>query len=373
MTADENFLIPILQKLIQFPSENPPGTTKAIVEYLSTLFPEDKGFRKIIKSYTKGKDELHNIIVELGSGKQKIVLCGHLDTVPAGSHANWSHNPFDGIVKDGNVYGRGSADMKGGVVSLIGVMYNFINNKEFLEKYTLVFAGTADEESGMTGAAQLQKEGIMDNSILLVISEATNLNVGIAEKGVLWIKLKVYGKQAHGSMPEQGINAIEAAASLYQQLHECLSNAKSEILGSSTLNVGTITGGTKINVVPNQVEIELDYRLVPEENHDQVLTKLKNLKPKFGKYEIEITNDLPALISKKSDFIDNLTKLTGSKQVGLTYGTDAAKLLVEKDIPFVIFGPGDNTVIHQDNEYVQVSQVVQISQLITKALVQTYS
>ena len=86
--------------------------------------------------YNNGKDELHNIVVELGTGSQKIVLCGHLDTVPAGSHVNWNYNPFDAIIEYGKVYGRGSADMKGGVVSIIGVLYNFISQKDFLDKYT---------------------------------------------------------------------------------------------------------------------------------------------------------------------------------------------------------------------------------------------
>ena len=372
MQATEDFLIPILQNMIKIPTENPIGETKSLVDYLFSLFPNEKGFRKKIITNQKDGVELHNLVVELGSGQQKIVLCGHLDTVPAGSKSNWTHNPFVGIIQDGKVYGRGSADMKGGVVSIIGVLFNFLDKQDFLKKYTLVFAATADEEAGMSGAEALEEAGVMKDSVLLIIPEATNLNVGIAEKGVTWVKLLVHGKQAHGSMPEQGINAIEAAASLYSQLHSCLSDASSDILGKSTLNIGTITGGTKINVVPNNVEIELDFRLVPEEDQDLVLQKLKELQPVMGSYEVEIIQNLPALISTKSAFVSNLTKLTGTSTVGLSYGTDAAKLLKNKDIPFVIFGPGDNTVIHQDNEFVPISQVLQISQFLTQALVETY-
>ena len=372
MTSTEEFLIPILQNMIKIPTENPIGETKSLVDYLYTLFPDEKGFRKRIITHQKDEIELHNLVVELGTGPQKIVLCGHLDTVPAGSKSNWKHDPFAGIVQDGKVYGRGSADMKGGVVSIIGVLFDFLDKTDFLTKYTLVFAGTADEEAGMSGAEALEEAGVMKDAILLIIPEATNLNVGIAEKGVTWIKLLVHGKQAHGSMPEQGINAIESAASLYSQLHSCLSDVSSDILGKSTLNIGTITGGTKINVVPNNVEIELDFRLVPEEDQDLVLQKLKELKPEKGTYEIEIIQNLPALISSKSTFVSNLCKLTGTSTVGLSYGTDAAKLLKNTNIPFVIFGPGDNTVIHQDNEYVPISQVLQIKQFITQALLETY-
>ena len=136
MTISEEFLIPILQKMVSFQTENPGGTTKDIVDYINSLFPSEKGFRK--ENITNNKDgiELHNLIVELGSGKEKIVLCGHLDTVPAGNPENWKHDPFSGTIENGNVYGRGSVDMKGGVASLIGVMFAFLDHPEFLEKYT---------------------------------------------------------------------------------------------------------------------------------------------------------------------------------------------------------------------------------------------
>lgn len=373
MSSTEEFLIPILQNMIKIPTENPVGKTKEVVDYLYTIFPSEKGFRKRIITHEKDGVELHNLIVELGSGPHKIVLCGHLDTVPAGKKSNWKHDPFAGIIEDGKVFGRGSADMKGGVTSIIGVLFDFLDKPDFLTKYTLVFAATADEEAGMSGAEALELEGVMKEAILLIIPEATNLNVGIAEKGVTWVKLHVHGKQAHGSMPEQGINAIEAAASLYSQLHSCLSGVTSDILGKSTLNIGTIAGGTKINVVPNEVEIELDFRLVPEEDQELVLHKLQELKPKIGSCDVEIIQNLPAVISAKGEFATKLAKLANSSMIGLTYGTDAAKLLKNKDVPFVIFGPGDNTVIHQDNEYVTIEQVLQISQFITQALLETYN
>jgi succinyl-diaminopimelate desuccinylase len=372
MAISKEFLTPILQKLIQINTENPDGITKEIVDYIYSLFPFDKGFRKKIITNQKNDTEMHKLIVELGYGKEKIVFCGHLDTVPSGPKENWKFDPFSGKIEDGNVFGRGSADMKGGVTSLIGLMFEFLKKPDFLKKYTLILACTADEEAGMTGAETLKKLEVMENAILLIIPEATNLQLGIAEKGVVWAKIKIIGKAAHGSTPEEGINAIEIAASLLPQFYSSLENLSSKILGKSTLNIGTIRGGNKINIVPSEVVLELDYRTIPEENIGGLIEKLSTINASPGRIEIEFIHKLPALITKKNEFIENLAKITNTNQIGLTYATDAAKLIPNNEIPFIIFGPGDNKIIHQVDEHVPISQVVTVAEKIYEALIETY-
>jgi succinyl-diaminopimelate desuccinylase len=372
MPITKEFLTPILQKMIQINTENPVGKTKEIVDYIHSLFPSDKGFRKKIITNHKNEVELHNLIVELGKGREKIVFCGHLDTVPSGPKENWKYDPFSGRIENGNVFGLGSADMKGGVTSLIGLMFEFLEKPDFLEKYTLILACTADEEAGMTGAETLKELKIMENAILLIIPEATNLQLGIAEKGIVWVKIKVIGKAAHGSTPEQGINAIEIVAGLLPKFYNSLDNLTSEILGKSTLNIGTIRGGNKINIVPSEAILELDYRTIPEENIESLIEKLSLINASPGIIEIEFIHKLPALITKKNEFIENLAKITNTNQIGITYATDAAKLIPNNEIPFIIFGPGDNKIIHQVNEHVPISQVVTVAEKIYEALIETY-
>ena len=180
--------------LIQQQTENPYSLTKDIANYLRDWF-HDQGISKvIIDAYPKNEHTLHNIVATLGTGPKKIVLSGHLDTVPAGDRSDWDDSPFGGVEKNGNIYGRGSSDMKGGVAGILGTMLMLQDETDLLNQYQIVFAGTSDEESGMTGAAHLKEIGVMDDAICLVIPEATNLNVGIAEKGVIWGKITVYGK-----------------------------------------------------------------------------------------------------------------------------------------------------------------------------------
>jgi len=369
-------LILILEKLVQIPSENPPGITKEIVDFLiADVFKEELGFQNQVIVNIKNGVELHNLVSTIGNGEKKIILSGHFDVVPAGDVAQWEYSPFSAKIKNGRLYGRGSADMKGGVVSLIGVIKNLSKIPEFFEKYTLVFVGTADEEAGMAGSITLSKQGVMDDSILLIIAEPTDLKIGIGEKGLLWVKLKIIGKSAHGSTPHEGINAIEGALKIIPQLYDCLEEKSNVILGKSTLNIGKINGGTAINIVPDQAILDLDYRIIPEQDHNSLIDNLKNLQKQNFSIDIEIINELTALQTDSNHpFIQNLKEISKSEVLGLSYATDAAHLVnVNNPIPFVIFGPGDPSNIHKIDEFIELEQIFQATEYLTNALLQTYS
>jgi len=369
-------IILILKKLVQIPSENPPGVTKEIVNFLiDDVFKEELGFQNQVIVNIKNGVELHNLVSTIGNGKEKIVLSGHFDVVPAGDAVQWEYPPFSAKIKNGRLYGRGSADMKGGIASLIGVIKTLSKIPDFLEKYKLVFVGTADEEAGMAGSINLSKQGVMNDSILLIIAEPTNLKIGIGEKGLLWVKLKITGKSAHGSTPHEGINAIEGALKIIPQLYNCLEEKTNVILGKSTLNIGKISGGTAINIVPDQAILDLDYRIIPEQDHNSLIDNLKDLQKHNISIDIEIINELTALQTDiNHPFIQNLKEISKSEVLGLSYATDAAHLInVNNPIPFVIFGPGDPNNIHKIDEYIELEQVFQATELLTHALLQTYS
>ncbi|MFX1343812.1 MAG: M20 family metallopeptidase [Promethearchaeota archaeon] len=371
----KNELKNILIHLVQLPSENPPGKTEQIVNYLtSKVFKEKEGFQNEVITHVKNGVILHNIITRLGTGKNKILLSGHLDVVPVGDLANWKYPPFSATLINGRVHGRGSADMKGGLTSLIGVLKMLGKNKLFLEDNELIFLGTADEEAGMSGSQTLENRGIMNNTNLLIIAEPTNLNIGIAEKGLLWATLKIYGISAHGSTPEEGRNAIEAGLNILPQLYKCLDNKKNQILGYSTLNVGKIQGGTKINIVPDYVELEVDFRLIPEQSHLSVINKLKEINSEPCKVDVKITNHLPALeTSSNHPFIKNLQNISQSEIIGLPYATDAAKFITQENpVPFLIYGPGNPNNVHKINESISIEQVYRATECLNEALLKTY-
>ncbi|MBA7572937.1 putative succinyl-diaminopimelate desuccinylase [subsurface metagenome] len=369
-------IILILKNLVQLHTENPPGITESVVKFLILdVFKEEHGFQNQVVINRKNGVELHNLISTIGHGKEKIVLSGHFDVVPTGDPAQWKYHPFSAEIKNGKLYGRGSADMKGGIASLIGVIKILSKIPRFLEKYKLVFVGTADEEIGMMGSLSLSKQGVMNNSILLIIAEPTNLKIGIAEKGLLWVKLKIIGKYAHGSMPHEGINAIEGAIKIIPQLYNCLEEKRNVVLGKSTLNIGKISGGTAINIVPDQAVLDIDYRLIPEQDHNTLINNLNNLQLIKFPINIEILKELPALQTDSNHlFIQNLKGVSKSELLGLSYATDAAHLIsVNSPIPFVIFGPGDPNNIHKIDEFIELEQVFQATEFLTNALLQTYN
>jgi succinyl-diaminopimelate desuccinylase len=369
-------LVNILQRLVQIPTENPPGKTEEIVNFLITdVFREEEGFHNEIVTHVKDNIKLHNLITKIGTGRKKIIFSGHFDVVPVTDSSRWDYPPFSARIIDGNLYGRGSADMKGGIVSLIGTLKSLSGKKKFLENYELIFLGTADEEAGMSGSVTLTNSGIINGAILLIIGEPTNLNLGIAEKGLLWVRLKIYGRAAHGSMPEEGINAIEGALKIIPQLKDCLRETNNSVLGASSINVSKIKGGNKINIVPDYTELEIDFRIIPEQNVGDLIHNLKKIDIEPFEMDIEILNNLPALQSdSRHPFIKNLKKLSNAELIGLPYATDAAKFITLKNpVPFVIYGPGNPNNVHKINESISLEQVFVATEMLTNALLETYS
>jgi len=365
----------ILKNLVQIPTENPPGITDEVIDYLiSDVFKKSDGFHNEIINYKKKDIELKNLITKIGTGKKKIILSGHLDVVPAGDDSQWKYPPFSAEIIDGKLYGRGACDMKGGLAMLIGTMMNLREYTKLLDNYTFLFLGSADEEAGMTGAYNCVRKGFMKDSVLLIIGEPTNMNIGIAEKGLLWADIYVYGKAGHASTPELGINSIECTLNIISQLRDCMDNVENGVLGSSTLNIGKISGGVANNIVPDKTILSVDYRYIPEQNFSKLNEKLLAINASPCNIEVKITNTLPALqTDMEIPFIKNLKKINGKKFIGLPYATDAGVLVQKKNpVPFVIYGPGDPGVIHKPDEYIILEDISKATEHLTQALIQTY-
>lgn len=361
----------ILKALISLNSENPPGNTRLIIEWIQK-WAETNNIPFKTQWYEENQA---NIILTVGKAPKSIILCGHLDTVPIGDLNNWNYDPLGAEESQGYIYGRGSADMKGGVSACLGALksLNEVIDKTDSLDYKIVFIGTSDEEVGLGGAKAVMKLGTMDNAEFLIVTEPTALNVGIAEKGVLWFKINSFGKAAHGSTPEKGINAIEELAKLFPLLHKHLPTVTDPILGQSTLNIGRFKGGKSANVVPEKAEVHCDFRLVPPINplsYAKELTKIiqNHNKTSPASFKTKIDQIMqPVSNSQENEYIRLLMKGTNNKKpIGLNYGTDAAVLVTEAPhpVPFAIYGPGDPKAIHCANERVPIAEVLEVELVI---------
>jgi succinyl-diaminopimelate desuccinylase len=382
IVIDHQFVEKTLTNLVQIPSENPPGANLKIIEFLAEL-AEKEGLAYKRQLVDKEK-EMENILIapsEDGFHGRKIVFLAHTDTVPVGDPERWTKDPF-GKDREGDIlYGRGTTDMKAGATAFLAVI-KAIKEIEKPLPIAPVFIGTADEEVLMRGVEKLliQKD-FQKPPEFAVIGEPTGLQLGAAEKGIFQTKIRAKGLAAHGARPDLGANAIDACYRIIENIRANMPMEPDQ-LGAPTMSLGVIQGGTKINVVADFCEAELDFRFGPSYTPD-FLEKLvaracKILKnPCEGAYE-EI-HRLPALETQiDHPFIQNLGKELETlgkepKITGLTYATDAAIAIPAWEIPFLIFGPGDQEALHIVDEWVSFQETITAAQLLSSALIATYS
>lgn len=318
-------------------------------------------------------DTRSNILIYLrGKNKnsKKLYLSGHLDTVPIGEKP-WSFNPFEGKESEGRIYGRGACDMKGGVAALIETMIVLKESNIELE-HDIIFVGTAGEEVDCLGAKTVIEHDLIENPGAMIIAEPSSSEVFVGHKGVLWIEITTFGKTAHGSMPDQGLNAISAMMTIIEHLKTSSFSASNDLLGNSTMSINRIQGGIAPNVVPDSCSITIDIRTVSENENEQILQKITNIitqletQDKSFKATLSVLqNSNPLTNNTNNNFIKLAQQLnydmTNKKisNLGVNYYTDASIFRKYLDIPIIIYGAGNEKLAHQPDEYIEISELVQ--------------
>jgi succinyl-diaminopimelate desuccinylase len=278
-------LVRLTQKLIAIDSQNPPGNEARIGSFV-------QGYLKKLgvkaKSYSFKKERPNIVAVLKGRNKNpSLLITPHLDTVPAGK--NWSLPPFAGKIRKGRLYGLGATDCKGNLACALEVINSLVEDKVKLD-YDLIFAATADEEAGShLGLIPLLKQGILKPKVAIVL-DSDDFSIIVAQKGLVHLKIKIQGKRAHGAYPWRGENAIDCAVDIINALRKLkISRHKHLYLRPATMNIGTIRGGDKVNVVADWCEMELDFRFLPQESAQGLLQIIKNIARKYApKHKIEM-------------------------------------------------------------------------------------
>jgi succinyl-diaminopimelate desuccinylase len=283
----------------------------------------------------------------------------------------WTHDPFSAALVDGEIWGRGATDMKAGVAAMLVAMAT-VARRGWRPKGDIRLAITIGEEVDCVGARHLRDTDGLDGAGWIVIGEPTNLDVVAAHRGAIWLEIVGHGKTAHGSMPHLGINAIDHVVSLLGWLAQRFPKIEytpHDLLASPTMNLGTITGGVKTNVVPDYCVATVDLRTVPGQDHDAIVQEIRDMAAELEtttpglQLEINSCNDMPPvetpvghpLIRHAAGAIEEVVG-AAPKVRGATYYTDGG-MWVGKNIPMVIFGPGDDKLAHQPNERVPVEHL----------------
>ena len=361
-------IISMVRKLVEIPSHyREPGGEYAVALKLEEMASKE-GLGVSYEEITPGRFNIE-ITLEGGADGPHILLCGHLDTVtPIGMEIE----PFTGYVEDGKIWGRGSVDMKGGLVSMLYAMILLKRgNVPFKGKATLI--GTVGEEcpNKSDGAYALRKRGRFAD--MAIIGEATRLDIAAAHKGTISLEIDIRGKAAHSSNPALGESAIYKAVDLISLIKNDLLPRLAErthpLCGSATLNVGVIKGGIQNNIVPDRCSFSLNRRYIPGEQEEDIVAEILDLwtrlpyKPEDIQIRIleETENRIPMETDVNETVVVKLLEVCqglgiGSRVYGANYWTDGAHLRAA-GIPTVIFGPGDIKEAHSAREYVEVESL----------------
>jgi len=350
--------VELTRTLLRFDTVNPRSPERPCALHLAGLL-ERGGFAVTLHEFAPGRTSL---VARTGSGSRPpICFAGHIDTVPLGA-APWSRDPFGGEIEGGRLYGRGSSDMKSGVAAFVCAVLEVACLSPGADLTLVVVAG---EETGCEGSAHLARTaGALGPAGALVVGEPTGNAPLVGHKGALWLRARTRGVTAHGSMPERGVNAIYKAARAVARLEAYHFEVPPDpLLGSPTLNVGTIAGGLNVNSVPDEAVIGIDVRTIPAQRNEAVRADLGRL---LGS-EVELSTivDVESLRTDAGhawvkEVFDLAAARLGerSEPRAAPYFTDASLLTPAfGNVPTVILGPGELPLAHQTDEYCLVRRI----------------
>ncbi len=359
----------LLRDMIAIPSVNPMGATNQSAEKGMANFIENvlNGARIDCERQTvsEGRDNVVAIVHSTDRDVNGIMLNSHMDTVPVD---NMSIKPFDPVIENGCVFGRGSCDAKASLAAMMSALIEYANQPH--RPRPAVLAAMADEEFGFSGSWKLIERSWPVSAC--VVGEPTLLTRVIAHKGIVRWRIAVDGLSAHGAEPHLGRNAVydgaRVALALEEYAHRLAEKQPHPLLGHSTLNVGRVAGGHAVNIVPDKCVFELECRLLPGEDGQQAVKNCKQfLRDKLDD-SVQLTFEAPYLIdpametAPETEIVEALEyaqqQELGFKRelAGANYGTDGSKLS-RAGIQTVVCGPGDIAQAHTANEFVEIKQL----------------
>lgn len=367
-------LITMIEEMVAIPShEGVEQQETRLARYIHALFQSEG-----IESYTvEVEDGRENVIAYMpGETDKNLLFTGHLDTVPPYDMAS----PYSLGRDQDYLYGRGVVDMKGPLACMIFAMIQ-LARRGIRPCANLYFAGVIDEEEKSLGTIHLLESGLSFDAA--IVGEPTRLIPAIAHRGLEWIQADFYGKAVHGGAQEDGCNAIEMAADFVNSLREALGpivqKERHPLIGTSSYNLGKISGGTQPSTVAGEARILLDRRWVPGISHSLVMQQIDDILRRVtseypsGSAKLSIMEESvmkegyvhPPLDTSEDSAIVRALKASCQSVLGeapqVTFfpaWSDGGLLSSYGKIPAVIFAPGNISSAHSKEERIEISQLL---------------
>ncbi|MFC0559645.1 peptidase [Halalkalibacter alkalisediminis] len=342
------------------------------------------------RSEFMGSPNIVGILRGKGEGRS-IILNGHIDVVPAGDMEQWNIDPYSGMIKDGNMYGRGVTDMKGGNVALLMAM-RALQALNINLKGDVIFESVIEEESGGAGTLASILRGYTADAAL--IPEPTNMKIFPKQQGSMWFRLHVKGQSAHGGTRYEGVSAIEKSMVVVDHILK-LEKRRNERITDPLykkipipipINIGKIEGGDWPSSVPDLVKVEGRMGVSPEETMEDAKAEMESWMKKIGETDSWFTEHpvrlewfgarwLPGAIEVEHPLVQSLSKnyQTVLNQIptieASPWGTDGGLLTKVGETPSIVFGPGVTEKAHFPNEYIVLDRVFEAAEIIALTLV----
>lgn len=379
----------LLKQLVQADSTSDKGES-AVAEVIADRF----GRHGIDCRIDRWDTNRANVMAQVRSAGRRpaLLFVCHLDVVGPGEQP-WKHPPFGACEENGRIYGRGTADMKGGIASVVTAICDTADTQAGLQG-DIIFAATAGEETDNAGIVRLvgqmgaspragptdsgQPQGVGDPRRIMsrlgtlspvwagiVIPEPTDFAVVTAHRGLIWLKITTRGKAVHSSTPERGVNAIGSMKRLLDELeHYRIPFAPHPLLGECSMSINTISSPEVMNMVPDRCTLGVDIRTLPGQDHDalrhdfeRILAKLKAGTPQFDA-DLVVERTVKAMeTDPECEFVKKLCATVGANLTNAVSFTTDAPHLAPLGAPIVIYGPGRPKMCHQVDEYIDLADV----------------
>jgi len=376
MPIDPAYAHETLAALVRCNSINPAfgdgNTSEAVVADLVDRLLRAMGAEVTTCEFAPGRRSVVGRIPGTGGGRS-LMLYGHLDTVSVEGMAA----PFDPIVREGRMYGRGTYDMKGGVAACLAAAKLVAESPRLAGDLYVV--GVADEETESRGVQQVLDSLRTDGAI---VTEATELDLGVAHKGFCWIEVATEGRAAHGSRPEEGVDANLMMGRVLAAVAEhaaALQGGKSHpLVGAGSAHVGTIRGGTGPSIYAASCRIEIERRTLPGETPAQVLAEVQAMLDRLAgqdpafRASCRLRLDRPSFEEDPGAELVTIVREAAlevrgrpSEVIGHSFWMDAS-LLKQAGIQTVVLGPA-GAGAHADVEYVDLASVETLAEILARA------
>ncbi len=367
-------LCDLLVNLVRADSVNPPGDTRNAARICKEVFDS---FADEVTEHSCDPI-MPNLVATLNPGKHpQLLFNSHIDVVPIGNLANWHHDPFAADIVDGVLYGRGSADAKGCMAPMI-IAAKALKQSSAELRGSLVVNPVSDEEVGGIKGTQWMVQSNLLQPDLVVIGEITSNRVAIAHKGVLQMRIITHGRTAHASTPWHGVNAISHMVTLLYEFERAmqarLATRRHPLTPPPSYNLGTIQGGLKANVVADHCQVELDRRVLPSEDMDEVISEIQEIIADIQRRHPEINAEMEVVLrggplETAPDHPLTQTALAASvdlgfpgEPVGYEQASDG-RFFSERGIPTILIGPGTAHFAHQPDEHIPLEDVYEAARL----------